>query len=182
MSGFKAMENLFTNLNINLQNTDPEAILNLLQPGLCHYLILGLIIFIIGIIIIISSGNLIKTLIGLQFMLTSVCINFVAANTFLTNENGQRGLLDGILNNPAAQSAIAESFSAQKSLNFTFLNPEGQAIGLIVTVFTVINAAAFLGLICAIFFKCKNIEISPLSTLKSADCPTDQDLENESGL
>ena len=54
-----------------------------MEPGLCHYLILGLIIFIIGLVIIILGKNLIKILIGLEFMLNSICINFAAANAFL---------------------------------------------------------------------------------------------------
>lgn len=54
-------------------------------PALCHYLILALIMFVIGLMITIASGTLIKTLIGLEFMLNAVCINFVAADAFVQN-------------------------------------------------------------------------------------------------
>ncbi len=177
-------EEIFSNINALFQNSNPgtpqnlmqSQIQGLLEPGLCHYLILGLIIFIIGIIIVITSKNLIKTLIGLEFMLNSVCINFAAANTFLSNENAPIGTIK------ATESTLASSFAPIQNLNFTFSMPEGQAAALIITVISVINAAAFLGLICAVFFKFKNAETAPLCVLKSADCPTDKDLENESGL
>lgn len=180
-------DEIFSNINTTLQNTDCETISGILQPGLCHYLIFGLIIFIIGILIIISSKNLIKTLIGLEIMLSSVCINFTAANTFLISKNGENGIINiaNTLSNNASeavQSTIANSFAPIQNLNFTFQMPEGQVTALIIAAIGIINAAAFLGLICAVFFKFKNTEISTLCTLKSADCPTDKDLENESGL
>ena len=50
-----------------VQNTELTSIWSILEPGLCHYLILGLIIFIIGLIIVILGKNLIKILIGFEF-------------------------------------------------------------------------------------------------------------------
>ncbi len=163
-----------------VQNTELTSIWSILEPGLCHYLILGLIIFIIGLIIVILGKNLIKILIGFEFMLNSVCINFVAANTFLTNENSPLRLMNSATE--PVQNTIANSFAPVQNLNFTFSAPEGQAAALIITTIGAINAAAVLGLICAVFFKFKNIKTSSLNSLKSADCPSDRDLENESGL
>jgi len=173
-------EELFLNINTNFQNTDPDTIQSLLQPGLCHYLILGVIIFTLGIIIIILSKNLIKTLIGLQFMLNAVCLNFVAANAFLTNENSPVSLAGAAAG--LVQNTIANSFAPIQNLNFTFQAPEGQAAAFIIAITGLINTAVFFGLICTVFFKFKNTETTSLCVLKSADCPTDKDLENEGGL
>lgn len=63
-------------------NTVDSSWLN--NVGLCHYLVLALILFLIGAMIAISSKNMIKILIGLEFMVNAACINFAAADTFLT--------------------------------------------------------------------------------------------------
>ncbi len=173
-------EELFLNLNTNLQNTDPVTLQGLLQPGLCHYLILGIIIFITGIVIVILSGNLIKTLIGLQFMLNAVCLNFAAANAFLTDKNSPASLANATAG--LVQNTIANSFAPVQNLHFTFQAPEGQAAALIIAITGLINTAVFFGIICALFFKFKNTYTTSLCTLKSADCPTDKNLENEGGL
>lgn len=151
-----------------------------IEPQLYHYLILGLIIFTIGLIIVILGKNLIKILIGLEFMLNSICINFAAANAFLTNENSPVKLINNEIE--PIQNTIANSFAPVQNLNFTFSSPEGQAAALIIIAIGAINAAAVLGLICAVFFKFKNIKTSSLCSLKSSDCPSDKDFENESGL
>ncbi len=52
-----------------------------------HYLILGLLIFIIGIAGSILSKDVIKVLISIEFMLTGVNINFVTFSTFCDNVN-----------------------------------------------------------------------------------------------
>lgn len=157
-------------------NFNPEHLGELLQPGLCHYLIFGLIIFIMGIILVITGKNLIKILIGLEFMLNSVCINFAAVNTYMTNENAT------INTGRLFQDAVSNSFAPVQNLHQTFLNPEGQAVSLIIIAIGAINTAVILAIICAIFFRFKNINTSFLDKLKSADCPTDKDLENEGGL
>ena len=141
---------------------------------------MGLIIFIIGLVIIILGKNLIKILIGLEFMLNSICINFAAANAFLTNENSPVSIINTATE--PVYDTVANTFAPVQNLIFTFSNPEGQAAALIIIAIGAINAAAVLGLICAVFFKFKNIKTSSLCSLKSADCPSDKDLENESGL
>lgn len=157
-------------------NFSPEHLGELMQPGLCHYLIFGLIIFITGIILVVTGKNLIKILIGIEFMLNSVCINFAAANTYMTSENA-------VVNaETLLQDTISNSFAPVQNLYQTFLNPEGQAASLIIIAIGAINTAVVLTMIYAIFFRFKNINTSFLDKLKSADCPTDKDLENEGGL
>ena len=51
--------------------------------GLYHYLILALIIFCIGILGLLSSQNIIKTLLCYELILSSVSINFIAFNVFI---------------------------------------------------------------------------------------------------
>ena len=50
-----------------------------------HYLFLGLILFIIGIMGSIIAKNVIKVLIAIEFMLTGININFVTFGTFCDN-------------------------------------------------------------------------------------------------
>ena len=51
-----------------------------------HYLIAGLILFLIGITGSIISKNVIKVLIAIEFMLTGININFVAFATYCGND------------------------------------------------------------------------------------------------
>ncbi len=140
----------------------------LAQPGLCHYLILALIIFIFGIMTMISGGNLIKIIIGLEFMLNAVCLNFVAANSFINSLNSPLNQADIVL---PAQKLLTQEANASSGLNFTFLNPEGQVAALFIMVIGIINIAACFGLICAIYFKNKRIDTKMLDSLKSKECP-----------
>ena len=57
----------------------------LFDIGLYHYLILALILFLIGLFGAIVSKNIIKVLISVEFMLTSVNINFIAFASFFDN-------------------------------------------------------------------------------------------------
>ncbi len=157
---------------INMQN--PE---NWIQPGLCHYLIISIFIFLIGIIIIISSKSLIKILIGLEFMLNAVCLNFIASNTFINESNAPVNLV-----NTALQNTMIEHFAPTENAFFNFSYPEGQAIGLIITVIGVINTIAGLGLILAVYSRFKNITTDRLNNLKSADCPDYDDLQTEDDI
>lgn len=80
-------------------------------PELCHYLILALILFLIGIMIAISGRNMIKILIGLEFMLNAVCINFAAANTFLTGLNQPVGQVLSLIISAIGAMSIAAGFA-----------------------------------------------------------------------
>lgn len=50
--------------------------------GIYHYLFVGLILFLIGILGSMLAKNVIKVLISLEFMLTGININFVTFGTF----------------------------------------------------------------------------------------------------
>ncbi len=50
-----------------------------------HYLFLGLLLFVIGILGSVISKNVIKVLISIEFILTGVNINFVTFATFCDN-------------------------------------------------------------------------------------------------
>ena len=50
-----------------------------------HYLFLGLLLFVIGILGSVISKNVIKVLISIEFILTGVSINFVTFATFCDN-------------------------------------------------------------------------------------------------
>ena len=54
---------------------------------LYHYLFVGLVIFLIGIIGSMIAKNVIKVLIAIEFMLTGININFVAFASFCGNDN-----------------------------------------------------------------------------------------------
>lgn len=51
-----------------------------------HYLFIGLILFLIGIIGSMISKNVIKVLIAIEFMLTGININFITFATYCGNE------------------------------------------------------------------------------------------------
>ena len=52
------------------------------EIGIYHYLFLGLILFVIGIVGSIVSKHVIKVLISIEFILTGVNINFVTFATY----------------------------------------------------------------------------------------------------
>ena len=60
------------------------------EIGLIHYILLATALFCIGLLSIIISKNLIRVLIGLEFMLNAVNINLVAFSNYL-----DLGKLDG---------------------------------------------------------------------------------------
>jgi len=51
-----------------------------------HYLFIGLVMFLIGIIGSVISKNVIKVLIALEFMLTGININFITFAAFCNND------------------------------------------------------------------------------------------------
>lgn len=55
----------------------------MLQIGLIHYILLASALFCIGLLSVIVSKNLIKVLIGVEFMLNAVNINLIAFSNYL---------------------------------------------------------------------------------------------------
>ena len=62
------------------------------EISIYHYLFLGIILFVIGLIGSIISKQVIKVLISIEFMLTGVNLNFITFATFCDNTN-----LDGYI-------------------------------------------------------------------------------------
>lgn len=52
-----------------------------------HYLLIGLILFLLGIIGSIITKNVIKVLIAIEFMLTGININFITFASYCENNN-----------------------------------------------------------------------------------------------
>lgn len=59
----------------------------LLEIGMYHYLFLGLLLFVIGLVGSILSKHVIKVLISIEFILTGVNLNFITFATFCDNTN-----------------------------------------------------------------------------------------------
>ena len=57
--------------------------------GLDHYLVLSVIIFTIGMMGVLMRRNILVMLMGIELMLNSVNLSFVAFSHFLNNMNGQ---------------------------------------------------------------------------------------------
>ena len=53
--------------------------------GMFHYLFLGLVLFVIGLLGSVCAKNVIKVLIAIEFMLTGVNINFITFAEFCDN-------------------------------------------------------------------------------------------------
>ncbi len=53
--------------------------------GMFHYLFLGLVLFVIGLLGSVCAKNVIKVLIAIEFMLTGVNINFITFAAFCDN-------------------------------------------------------------------------------------------------
>ena len=68
-----------------------ETVLNIFNVGLVHYLVLGAILFCIGILGLIISRNVIRVLMSIEILLCSVNINFVAFANYndINNLQGQ---------------------------------------------------------------------------------------------
>lgn len=83
-------------------------LINMLQPGLYHILIISTALFFTGVYGFLSRRNLITMLMGIELMLNSVNLNFVAFNKYVWP-----GKMDGvfftvfIIAIAAAEAAVA---------------------------------------------------------------------------
>jgi len=57
--------------------------------GLTHYLVVAAILFIIGVMGVLTRRNIIVILLSIELMLTAVNINLVAFSSYLQNATGQ---------------------------------------------------------------------------------------------
>ena len=90
--------------------------------SLSHYLILGAILFALGVIgIFLNRKNLIVLLMAIELMLLSVNMNFVAFSHYLGDLNGQIFVFF-ILTVAAAESAIGLAILVQLFRNKSSIN------------------------------------------------------------
>jgi len=144
------------------------------QLTLCHYLIFSLLIFAIGLAITVSSGNLVKMAAGFGIMLNALCINFTAANAFMTAENNALSTVSPVVN------SVVSNFAPKQELFYTFNLPEGQVISLFLILFGLTGALTALALVLAVYFRTKGVNICELNNLKSPDCPDYDNCNNSS--
>lgn len=86
--------------------SDFASIESILNIGLFHYLVVGLILFSIGVCgIFLNNKNIITILMSIEIMLLAVNINMVAFSSFLNDINGQIFAIF-ILTVAAAEAAI----------------------------------------------------------------------------
>ena len=92
--------------------------MSLLEIGLTHYLILGAIVFAIGLWVMATKRNAIGILIGVELVLNASTINLVALSRYQTgNYDGQIAALFVIVL-AAAESAIAVAIVMNFYKNF----------------------------------------------------------------
>ena len=67
---------------MNLHFTPPELYLPGLHVGLQHYLILGTVLFAMGVFAVVTRRHAVAVLLGLELMLNAAGLNLVACNRF----------------------------------------------------------------------------------------------------
>ncbi|MBD3616238.1 MAG: NADH-quinone oxidoreductase subunit NuoK [Gracilimonas sp.] len=79
----------------------------LAEPGLTHFLIVGAILFALGLMAVLSKRNIIMVLMGVELILNSANINFIAFSRFteLSLDGQMIGLFVIII--AAAEAAVA---------------------------------------------------------------------------
>ncbi len=79
----------------------------LAEPGLNHFLIVGALLFSLGLMAVLSKKNVIMVLMGVELILNSANINFIAFSRFteLSLEGHMIGLFVVII--AAAEAAVA---------------------------------------------------------------------------
>ncbi|MFO7799245.1 MULTISPECIES: NADH-quinone oxidoreductase subunit NuoK [Rhodohalobacter] len=99
----------------------------LAEPALTHFLIVSAILFALGLMAVISKRNIIMVLMGVELILNSANINFVAFSRFteLSMEGQMIGMFIIII--AAAEAAVALAivlnvFNRFKSINLDDLN------------------------------------------------------------
>ncbi len=77
------------------------------EPGLIHFLIVGVILFCLGLMAVLSKRNIIMVLMGVELILNSANINFIAFSRFteLSLDGQMIGIFVIIL--AAAEAAVA---------------------------------------------------------------------------
>jgi NADH:ubiquinone oxidoreductase subunit K len=98
--------------------------------GLGHYLVLGAVLFVCGVVTILSKRNAIGILMGVELVLNAANVNLVAFNRFSHGGTPAAPLLDGqifavfIIVLAAAEAAIALSIFLSFYNNFGSIDVE----------------------------------------------------------
>jgi NADH-quinone oxidoreductase subunit K len=98
--------------------------------GLSHYLVLGAILLVCGLLTILTKRNAIGILMGVELVLNAANINLVAFNRFSHGTRGAGVLLDGqifavfIIVLAAAEAAVALAIFLNYYNNFTTIDVE----------------------------------------------------------
>jgi NADH-quinone oxidoreductase subunit K len=99
--------------------------------GLQHYLMLGAILFVCGLLTILVKRNAIGILIGVELVLNAANVNLVAFNRFAHGGSGATLRLDGqvfaifIIVLAAAEAAVALAIFLNFYNNFNTIDVEG---------------------------------------------------------
>jgi NADH:ubiquinone oxidoreductase subunit K len=103
--------------------------------GLPHYLILGALLFVCGLLAILLKRNAIGILMGVELMLNAANVNLVAFNHFSHGGSGESPKLDGqlfaafVIVIAAAEAAVALAIFLNYYRQFKTIDVE-QAVGL----------------------------------------------------
>lgn len=99
----------------------------LAEPGLTHFLMVGAILFALGLMAVLSKRNVIMVLMGVELILNSANINFIAFSRFteLSLDGQMIGLFVIII--AAAEAAVALAivlniYNRFKSINLDDIN------------------------------------------------------------
>ena len=94
----------------------------LAEPGLTHFLIVGVILFALGLMAILSKRNMIMVLMGVELILNSANINFIAFSRFtkLSLDGQMIGLFVIII--AAAEAAVALAIALNVYNRFKSIN------------------------------------------------------------
>jgi NADH-quinone oxidoreductase subunit K len=81
--------------------------MNWIQPGLHHYLILGALLFCLGLLAILTRRNGIAVLMGIELILNAANINFVAFSYYVTHELAGHVFVVFVILLAAIEAAVA---------------------------------------------------------------------------
>lgn len=100
------------------------------QIGLSHYLIVGAVLFVCGLVTILTKRNAIGILIGVELVLNAANVNLVAFNAFAHGNSGSAPLLSGqvfalfVIVLAAAEAAVALAIFLNFYNNFSTIDVE----------------------------------------------------------
>ncbi len=93
-----------------------------LEPGLTHYLVVGAILFALGLMAVLSRRNLIMVLMGVELILNSANINFIAFSRFTSLSLHGQMITIFIIIIAAAEAAVALAIALNIYNRFKTIN------------------------------------------------------------